>query len=50
VNATKEEILSWIGKGLRQGILQIPDENKIYWNVPKLFSPALVSPEIKATA
>ena len=50
VNATKEEILVWIGKGLRQGALHIPDENNIHWNVSKGFAPEPPSPEIEATA
>ena len=50
VNATKEEILNWIGKGLRQGALHIPDENNIHWNVSKGFAPEPPSPEIEATA
>ena len=50
VNATKEEILDWIGKGLRQGTLHIPDENNIHWNVSKGFAPEPPSPEIEATA
>ena len=39
VNATNEEILVWIGKGLRQGTLHIPDENNIHWNVSKGLAP-----------
>jgi len=50
VNATKEEILSWIGKGLRQGALHIPDENNIHWNVSNSFAPEPPSPEIEGTA
>jgi hypothetical protein len=49
VNATKEEILGWIGKGLWQGTLHIPDENNIHWNVSTGFGPELPSPEIEAT-
>jgi len=50
VNATKKEILGWIGKGLRQGALHIPEENSIHWNVPKGFAPEPPSHEIEATA
>ncbi len=49
VNATKEDILSWIGKGLRQATLHIPDENNIHWNASKGFGPDPRSPEIEAT-
>lgn len=50
VNAPKEEILDWIGKGLRQGTLHIPDENNIRWNVSKDFAPEPPPPEFEATA
>ncbi|MEW5976414.1 MAG: hypothetical protein AB1898_11490 [Acidobacteriota bacterium] len=50
VNATKEEILDWIGKGLRQGTLHIPDENNIRWKVSNCFAPEPPSQEIEATA
>jgi len=50
VNATKEELLAWIGKGLRQGALHIPEENNIHWNVSKGFAPEPHCTGIEATA
>ncbi|MCI0422534.1 MAG: hypothetical protein L0387_10865 [Acidobacteria bacterium] len=50
VNATKEEILAWIGKGLRQGAIQIPDENNSHWSVSNGFAPEAPSAEVEATA